>query len=46
VKPRGRIGYLGKNSDIYFELLLGAMKPGRTASATDIINFTRERIGG
>ena len=46
VKPRERIGYLGKNSDIYFELLLGAMKPGRTASETDIINFTRERIAG
>ena len=26
VKPRERIAYLGKNSDIYFELLLGAMK--------------------
>src|SRR5258705_12411679 len=26
VRPRERIGYLGKNSDIYFELLLGAMK--------------------
>ena len=26
VKPGVRIGYLGKNSDIYFELLLGAMK--------------------
>jgi fatty-acyl-CoA synthase len=25
-KPRERIAYLGKNSDIYFELLLGAMK--------------------
>jgi fatty-acyl-CoA synthase len=24
--PRERIAYLGKNSDIYFELLLGAMK--------------------
>jgi acyl-CoA synthetase (AMP-forming)/AMP-acid ligase II len=46
VKPRERIGYLGKNSDIYFELLLGVMKPGRTASAADIINFTRERIAG
>ena len=46
VKPRERIAYLGKNSDIYFELLLGAMKPGRTASATDIVNFTRERIAG
>src|ERR1700730_16597171 len=26
VKPRERIAYLGMNSDIYFELLLGAMK--------------------
>ena len=26
VKPRERIAYLGKNSDIYFELLLGAIK--------------------
>jgi acyl-CoA synthetase (AMP-forming)/AMP-acid ligase II len=26
VQPRARIAYLGKNSDIYFELLLGAMK--------------------
>jgi acyl-CoA synthetase (AMP-forming)/AMP-acid ligase II len=26
VKQRERIAYLGKNSDIYFELLLGAMK--------------------
>jgi acyl-CoA synthetase (AMP-forming)/AMP-acid ligase II len=26
VKPRERVAYLGKNSDIYFELLLGAMK--------------------
>jgi acyl-CoA synthetase (AMP-forming)/AMP-acid ligase II len=26
VKPHQRIAYLGKNSDIYFELLLGAMK--------------------
>jgi len=26
VKPRERIAYLGKNCDIYFELLLGAMK--------------------
>src|SRR5712664_416529 len=26
VKPGDRIAYLGKNSDIYFELLLGAMK--------------------
>jgi acyl-CoA synthetase (AMP-forming)/AMP-acid ligase II len=26
VKPRERIAYLGKNSDAYFELLLGAMK--------------------
>src|SRR5712675_1490677 len=26
VKPRERIAYLGKNSDNYFELLLGAMK--------------------
>jgi len=26
VKPRERIAYLGKNSDSYFELLLGAMK--------------------
>src|SRR3954466_290705 len=26
VKPRERIAYLGKKSDIYFELLLGAMK--------------------
>jgi acyl-CoA synthetase (AMP-forming)/AMP-acid ligase II len=25
-KPRDRIAYLGKNSDFYFELLLGAMK--------------------
>src|SRR3984885_3303739 len=26
VKPRERIAYLGKNSGVYFELLLGAMK--------------------
>src|SRR5258708_1794312 len=26
VKPRERIAYLGKNSDIYFELLMGAIK--------------------
>src|SRR3954452_17020512 len=26
VKPRERIAYLGKNSDVFFELLLGAMK--------------------
>jgi len=26
VKPRERIACLGKNSDIYFELLMGAMK--------------------
>ena len=26
VRPRERIAYLGKNSDVYFELLLGAMK--------------------
>ena len=26
VKPRERIAYLGKNSDVYFELLMGAMK--------------------
>jgi acyl-CoA synthetase (AMP-forming)/AMP-acid ligase II len=26
VRPRQRIAYLGKNSDIYFELLLGAIK--------------------
>src|ERR1700726_1603378 len=26
VRPRERIAYLGKNSDIYFELLFGAMK--------------------
>src|SRR6267378_3283740 len=26
LRPRERIAYLGKNSDIYFELLLGAMK--------------------
>jgi acyl-CoA synthetase (AMP-forming)/AMP-acid ligase II len=26
VKPGERVAYLGKNSDIYFELLLGAMK--------------------
>ena len=26
VQPRERIAYLGKNSDIYFELLMGAMK--------------------
>jgi fatty-acyl-CoA synthase len=28
VKPGERVAYLGKNSDIYFELLLGAMKAG------------------
>jgi acyl-CoA synthetase (AMP-forming)/AMP-acid ligase II len=28
VKPGERIAYLGKNSDIYFELLLGAIKAG------------------
>jgi acyl-CoA synthetase (AMP-forming)/AMP-acid ligase II len=26
VRPRERIAYLGKNSDVYFELLIGAMK--------------------
>jgi acyl-CoA synthetase (AMP-forming)/AMP-acid ligase II len=26
VRPRERVAYLGKNSDIYFELLMGAMK--------------------
>ena len=26
VRPRQRIAYVGKNSDVYFELLLGAMK--------------------
>ena len=26
VKPHERIAYLGKNSDFYFELLMGAMK--------------------
>jgi fatty-acyl-CoA synthase len=26
VKPGERIAYLGKNSDLYFELLMGAMK--------------------
>jgi acyl-CoA synthetase (AMP-forming)/AMP-acid ligase II len=26
VRPRERIAYLGKNSDVYFELLLGAVK--------------------
>jgi len=26
VNPRERVAYLGKNSDIYFELLMGAMK--------------------
>ena len=26
IKPSDRIAYLGKNSDIYFELLMGAMK--------------------
>jgi fatty-acyl-CoA synthase len=26
VRPRERVAYLGKNSDIYFELLLGAIK--------------------
>src|SRR6202051_554258 len=26
IKPGERIAYLGKNSDVYFELLLGAMK--------------------
>src|SRR5689334_13984286 len=26
IKPRKRITYLGKNSDFYFELLMGAMK--------------------
>src|ERR1700723_2363925 len=26
IKPHERIAYLGKNSDFYFELLLGAMK--------------------
>jgi acyl-CoA synthetase (AMP-forming)/AMP-acid ligase II len=26
VRPRERIGYLGKNNDLFFELLLGAMK--------------------
>ena len=28
VKPGERIAYIGKNSDFYFELLLGAMKAG------------------
>ena len=27
VKKGDRIAYLGKNSDLYFELLLGAIKP-------------------
>ncbi|MBI1182398.1 MAG: long-chain-fatty-acid--CoA ligase [Alphaproteobacteria bacterium] len=26
VKPQGRVGYLGKNSDLYFQLLFGAAK--------------------
>src|SRR3984957_11873535 len=26
IKPGERIAYLGKNSDVYFELLMGAMK--------------------
>src|SRR6201990_3768316 len=26
VKPRERIAYLGKNSDLYFELLMGEMQ--------------------
>jgi fatty-acyl-CoA synthase len=28
VRPRERVAYLGKNSDVYFELLLGAIKAG------------------
>jgi fatty-acyl-CoA synthase len=28
IEPDARIAYLGKNSDIYFELLLGSMKAG------------------
>jgi len=28
VKPNDRIAYLGKNSDVFFELLMGAMKAG------------------
>jgi fatty-acyl-CoA synthase len=28
VKPGERIAYIGKNSDVYFELLMGAMKAG------------------
>src|ERR1700686_1691028 len=45
VKPRERIAYLGKNSDIYFELLLGAMKanvvmaPGNWGFAGPEIGF-------
>ena len=45
VKAGERIAYLGKNSDIYFELLLGAMKanvvmaPGKLAAGR-----TRDRL--
>jgi len=28
VKPQARIGYLGKNSDLYFEMTMGAFKAG------------------
>jgi hypothetical protein len=30
--PQARIGYLGKNSDLYFELLLGALKANLDSS--------------
>src|SRR6202048_4457119 len=40
VKPRERIAYLGKNSDIYFELLLGAMK------ANVVMTPVNWRLGG
>jgi acyl-CoA synthetase (AMP-forming)/AMP-acid ligase II len=28
IKPGDRIAYIGKNSDVFFELLMGAMKAG------------------
>ena len=39
VKPGERIAYLGKNSDIYFELLIGAIK-------ADVVMAPRELAAG
>ena len=52
VKPGERIAYLGKNSDIYFELLLGAMKanvvmaPVNWRLAGPEVAFIVERLQG